>query len=169
MADSRGTRARGDWPSWPSTRPCSQQTRLTELPRSGFSLREDRANRTIWSFAAAKALAVALNPIPAADVLGGSAVDVSMVVTLAHIYGLEMSWVHARKLLTSIGKAAGWITAAVLAEWTINVLAGTLKAATLGTGTAITAVPQGAVAGVRIVYRRPGRKVLLRTRCLVGQ
>lgn len=30
-----------------------------------------------------KAIGVALNPIPAADVLGGSAVDATMVVTLA--------------------------------------------------------------------------------------
>ena len=40
-------------------------------------------------------VAVAVNPVPVADVLGGTAVDVSMVVTLAHIYGLEMTWANA--------------------------------------------------------------------------
>ena len=42
-----------------------------------------------------------------------------MVVTLAHIYGLEMSWTHARRLITSIVKAAGWV---MLGEMTTHVL-----------------------------------------------
>ncbi len=40
-----------------------------------------------------------LNPLAMADVLGGGAVDVTMVVTLAHIYGLEMSTMHAKGLV----------------------------------------------------------------------
>jgi small GTP-binding protein len=107
-------------------------------------MRDQRANQTIWSFAAAKSLAVALNPVGVADLLGGSAVDISMVVTLAHIYGLDMTWAKARGLIESIGKAAGWMLAA---EWATHVASAAFKVATLGWGTALTSVPQGAAAG----------------------
>jgi hypothetical protein len=109
-----------------------------------ITLRQQKANQTIGSFAAAKALAVALNPAPIADVLGGSAVDVAMVVTLAHVYGLEMSWANARSLARSILSAAGWVTASELAT---HLLVNVFKALTLGTGTVLTAIPQGAAAG----------------------
>ena len=109
-----------------------------------IDLRERRANQTIWSFAAAKAIAVAVNPVPVADILGGSAVDVTMVVTLAHIYGLEMSWANAQKLALSILGAAGMVFAAEVAT---HLAADALKALTFGAGTVLTAVPQGAAAG----------------------
>lgn len=107
-------------------------------------LRDGRANQAIWSFAGGKALAVAVNPVPVADVLGGSAVDVAMVVTLAHVFGLEMTWAHARRLVKSIVKAAGLV---MLGELATHLVASTFKALTLGIGTAVTAVPQGAAAG----------------------
>ena len=67
-----------------------------------------------------------------------------MVVTLAHIYGLEMSWVNARQLVTAIIKSAGLVLAGE-AAW--HIAFSTFKLATLGWGTALTAVPQGAIAG----------------------
>ena len=87
---------------------------------------------------------MALNPVAVADVLGGSAVDMTMVVTLAHIYGLELSVVHARGLVASIFKAAGWV---IVGELTTHVLSSAFKGLTFGFGTALTAVPQGAAAG----------------------
>ncbi len=114
------------------------------VARLRVQLRDKQANQTIGSFAAVKAIAVAVNPVPIADVLGGSAVDATMVVTLAHIYGLEMSWVHAQGLARSILKAAGWILAAELATHVVSDL---FKTATLGAGTVLTAIPQGAAAG----------------------
>jgi len=109
--------------------------------------RNRSANQTIWSYATIKSVAVALNPIPIADVLGGSAVDATMVVTLAHIYGLEMSWRHAKKLIASILKAAGWVAGGVALEYTVNLASSAFKALTAGYGTLLTAVPQGAAAG----------------------
>jgi small GTP-binding protein len=103
-------------------------------------LRDRQATQTIWSYAAVKAVAVALNPWPIADTVGGTVVDATMVATLAHIYGLELSWSHARQLVTSILEAAGWV---MLGDWA----AGAFKAVTLGWGTVLTAVPQGAAAG----------------------
>ncbi len=107
-------------------------------------LREKRATQTIWSFASVKAVAVGLNVAPVFDALGGIAVDATMVATLAHIYGLQMSWMHARQLVATIAKAAGW---ALAAEFSTHLLAMTFKALTLGYGTILTAVPQGAAAG----------------------
>ncbi|HUG70010.1 MAG TPA: GTP-binding protein [Pirellulaceae bacterium] len=107
-------------------------------------LRDKKASQTIWSYAVIKAAVVALNPVGGVDTLGGTAVDATMVGTLAHIYGLQMSWTHARQLVASILKAAGWV---LLAEVSTNVASMTFKWLTLGYGTIVTAVPQGAAAG----------------------
>ena len=107
-------------------------------------LRDRRAGQTILSYAALKSMAVALNPVAVADVLGGSVVDVTMVATLAHIYGLQMSWMHARKLVASILKAAGWV---MLGEVLTTTASSAFKALTVGYGLVLTAVPQGAAAG----------------------
>ena len=107
-------------------------------------LRLKQANQTSLSFATIKSVAVATNRIPVLDTVGGLAVDVTMVVTLAHIYGLELSWMHARQLVRSIGKAAGFAmlaeTGTHLASWAFTIL-------TAGAGAILTAVPQGAAAG----------------------
>lgn len=107
-------------------------------------LREKRAQQTIWSFASVKAIAVGLNVVPGVDMLGGIAIDATLVATLAHIYGLQMSWMHARQLVATIAKAAGWL---LVAEAGIHLLSMTFKGLTLGYGAILTAVPQGAAAG----------------------
>lgn len=107
-------------------------------------MREDRASKTIWSFAVMKAIAVAVNPLPAADVFAGSAMDVTMVATLARVYGITMTTTNARALVNSIFKAAGWV---LFSEALAHVAAAIFKGLTLGYGTAITALPQGAAAG----------------------
>jgi small GTP-binding protein len=110
-------------------------------------LRDAHATQTIWSYAAIKSVVVALNPIPVADLLGGSAVDVTMVITLSRIYGLDISWRHARELVTSIFKAAGWLAGGIALEYTFNLASSAFKLLTAGYGTVLTAVPQGAAAG----------------------
>jgi len=107
-------------------------------------MRDQRANQTIWSYAVIKSAAVALNPVPGVDTVGGTAVDATMVVTLSHIYGLKMSWTHARRLVASIFRAAGWV---MLAELSTHFASMAFKALTLGYGTVLTAIPQGAAAG----------------------
>jgi uncharacterized protein (DUF697 family) len=107
-------------------------------------MRDARATQIIWSYAAVKSLAVALNPVAVADVLGGTAVDITMVITLAHIYGLEMSWMNARGLVSSIAAAAGGM---MLVEAGTHLASTFFKALTVGYGTLFTAIPQGAAAG----------------------
>ena len=107
-------------------------------------LRNTRAQQVIWSYATLKVIGVGLNPLPVADVVGGVAIDAAMIVTLAAVYGLEMSTSHARELAISIAKAAGLMTAGVIAS---SAMLSMLKAVTLGKSTLITAVPQGLAAG----------------------
>lgn len=107
-------------------------------------LRETEAARLIWNFAVTKSLAVALNPVPALDVLGGSAIDATMVVTLGRVYGMNITTSNARDLVTSILKAAGWV---MLSEAAVSYASSVFKALTVGFGTVATALPQGAAAG----------------------
>ena len=107
-------------------------------------MREDHAQMTIWGYAVTKSVAVALNPVAVVDVLGGSAVDVAMVITLAEVYGIKFSRANATQLITSILKAAGWV---MLSEAAVHAASSVFKGLTLGYGTVITALPQGAAAG----------------------
>jgi small GTP-binding protein len=103
-------------------------------------MRDNRAQTMIWSFAATKSIAVAINPLAVIDVIGGSAVDVTMVATLAKVYGIELTKTNAQALVKSIVKAASWVMV-------INVASSLFKGLTLGYGTVLTALPQGAAAG----------------------
>ncbi len=107
-------------------------------------MRADRANSIIWSYAAVKSLAVAVNHFPVLDVLGGTAVDVAMVVTLGKVYGIEITTDNAKDLVASILKAAGWV---MVGEAVVSYLSSFFKGLTWGASTAISALPQGAAAG----------------------
>ena len=106
--------------------------------------RESAAADLIWKYAVMKSLAVALNPVPAADVLGGTAVDAAMVVNLGRIYGVGITTSNARSLVTSILKAAGWV---MLSEAAVTYASSVFKALTVGYGSVVTMLPQGAAAG----------------------
>ena len=107
-------------------------------------MRNEKATATIWSFAVMKSLGVASNPLAVADVVGGTAVDAVMVVTLGKVYGIEITTANARELITSILKAAGWV---MLSEAAVSYASSFFKAVTGGWGTVLTALPQGAAAG----------------------
>ena len=107
-------------------------------------MRNEKATGAIWSFAVMKSIGVASNPLAVADVVGGTAVDAVMVVTLGRIYGIEITTANARDLITSILKAAGWV---MLSEAAVSYASSFFKAVTGGWGTVLTALPQGAAAG----------------------
>jgi small GTP-binding protein len=107
-------------------------------------LRDMHAQRAIWTFAVAKALAVATNPVPVLDIGGGLVIDTYMVITLADIYGLPMSRRNAAGLIRDILMSAGWVT---LGEWITHLVANAMKASTFGAATLVTALPQGIAAG----------------------
>src|SRR5262249_15995023 len=62
-----------------------------EIVARKVQIRDDSANRLIWNFAIAKGAAVALNPVPVADLAGGLAVDVGMIVALSRVYGIPFT------------------------------------------------------------------------------
>ncbi|MCA9247544.1 MAG: GTP-binding protein [Planctomycetales bacterium] len=109
-----------------------------------IQMRERKAQSMVWSYAVVKSIAVAINPLPLVDVVGGSAVDVTMVVNLAKVYGIELTSKNARALVESILKAAGWV---MLGEAVTSYASSFFKGLTLGHGTVLTALPQGAAAG----------------------
>ena len=106
-------------------------------------MRDARARKVIIHFCVIKGAAVAMNPVPVADVLGGFGSDAAMVAALGRIYGEEISLSSAGSLAVGIAKSAGWTA---LAEWGTHAAAHFIKAATMGAGTLLTALPQGMAA-----------------------
>ncbi len=112
-------------------------------------IRDDAANRLIWNFALAKGAAVALNPVPVADMAGGLAVDVSMIVTLSKLYGIPLTRRTAaslvRDMMLALG-AMGLVSVAgrLLASGLKSSLAG-LTVASGGLAAPLTALGYGAI------------------------
>lgn len=111
-------------------------------------VRGGEADKAVRRYMIAKGFAVALNPIIVADFIGGIAVDAAMIRHLSRIYDAEITGEAARALVIEIGKAYGVLAGA---EYATHLLAGVIKTATLGIGTAVTMVPQ-LVAGAFTTY-----------------
>jgi GTPase len=110
-----------------------------QITQRKMEIRNQSANQIIWNGVMAKAIAVALNPITVLDIVSSAAVDVSMIVALSRLYGIEMTNRGAMDLLKSVGVAMGGITAGeLLADLGLSSLKGLLG----------VAIMQGAVAGV---------------------
>ncbi|MEM6450839.1 MAG: GTP-binding protein [Cyanobacteria bacterium P01_D01_bin.105] len=120
-----------------------------------LALRDRAADDTIWKTTLTKSIAVALNPLTVVDLAGGAAIDIALIVTLARLYGLEMTQRGAAKLLKEIALAMGGLTVSELAiSFGLSGLKSVLAAASLPTG-GLTATPyvsvaltQAAVSGV---------------------
>jgi GTPase len=99
--------------------------------------------RLIRSYCIGKGVAVALNPIPVADLLAALAVDVGMVVHLSRLYGLPLSRREAGSLVKVI---ATQMTLLMGTVWAVNLISSALKLGTWGLSTVLTGTAQGAVA-----------------------
>jgi hypothetical protein len=78
-------------------------------------IREQAANQVIWNGVLTKALAIALNPLTAIDLLSGAVIDVVMLLTLSRLYGIAMTQQGAMQLLQRIALSMGGITLSELA------------------------------------------------------
>ena len=117
-----------------------------EVVAQKLALRDHAADDTIWKTTLTKAIAVALNPVMVIDLLGGAAIDVALIVTLARLYGLEMTQQGAAKLLSKIAIATGSLTVSELAiTFGLSGLKSALGAAAVPTG-GLTATPYVSVA-----------------------
>lgn len=109
--------------------------RITEL-------RRDMARRLTDNYALAKGVAVAVNPVPAVDLAGAAALDVSLVLHLGHVYGLPVTRREAGRLVAVI---IAQLSALMGAVWSVNLFASLLKIGSAGLSTMLTASAQGAV------------------------
>jgi hypothetical protein len=90
-----------------------------------------------------KGVAVALNPVPVADLVAAAVVDVSMVVHLSRVYGLPLSRNEAGSLVRTIGAQMLLLMGTV---WAVHLAASALKLGTGGLSAIVTGGAQGAVA-----------------------
>lgn len=93
------------------------------------------ADDTIWNGAIIEAMAVALNPITVADMIGGAVIDVVLIVTLSRLYGLPMTQQGALRLLQQIALGLGGLSISeVLITFGLSSLKGLMGASAVATG-----------------------------------
>jgi GTPase len=120
-----------------------------------LEIRELSANKLIWRGVMTKSLAIALNPVTVIDLFSGAVIDVTMILALSKLYGIEMTKSGAIALLQKIALSMGGISASeLLANLGLSSLKSLLGLSTTATGGATlgayvsVAVTQAAVAGV---------------------
>jgi small GTP-binding protein len=101
------------------------------------------ADRVIRNYCLAKGIAVALNPIPVADLLAAASLDVALVVHLGKVYGLPLTRSEAGTLIATI---CGQLVALMGAIWGVHLVSSALKGVSAGLSTLVTAAAQGALA-----------------------
>lgn len=105
--------------------------------------RTELADQTVRTYCIAKGVAVAINPVPVADLFAAAAIDVGMVVHLSRIFALPLSRNDAGKLVRVISTEALALMGTV---WAVHFISSALKVGTGGLSTMLTAGGQGAVA-----------------------
>lgn len=107
------------------------------------TVRKTLADSLIQKYCLVKGLAVAVNPVPVADLLAAAGTDIAMIIHLGEIYGFRLDKREASKLLLTI--SAQWI-ALMGAYWGMNLVSSALKTVSVGMSTVLTASAQGALA-----------------------
>jgi len=114
-----------------------------QLGEKLLATRKELGEETIHMYCVGKGVAVALNPIPVADLLAAAAIDISMVIHLSRIYGLPMSKSEAGELIKTI---AAQMLVLYATFWAIHFASSALKIGTAGFSTVVTGIAQGGVA-----------------------
>ena len=104
--------------------------------------RQHLAENIIRHYALIKAVGVAVNPIPAVDLLALAA-DATMIVHLSRTYGIDITRHQAGELVRTIAVQTGYLMGTV---YGIQALSSVLKGLTGGLSTVLTAGAQGGVA-----------------------
>jgi small GTP-binding protein len=150
-----------------------------EIVAHKVRIRDDAANRLIWNFALAKGAAVALNPIPVADMAGGLAVDVGMIVALSRVYGIPLTRKSAAKLVRDMMLALGamgmvevatrLLTSGVKSMLAgVSVLTGGLAVPLTALGYGALGLAQGGTASTTSYVLGQGAKLYLKQGCQWG-
>ena len=114
-----------------------------QVGERSLAARHAIGERGVRLYCVAKGVAVALNPIPVADLFAVAFIDVTMIVHLSRVYGLPLSRMEAgaviRTAMTEMAALMGTV-------WAMHLVSSALKLGTAGTSTLLTAGAQGAVA-----------------------
>ncbi|MCU7938343.1 MAG: GTP-binding protein [gamma proteobacterium symbiont of Bathyaustriella thionipta] len=108
-----------------------------------MAVRKEVAEKLIHAYCVSKGVAVAINPVPVADLMAAALIDVTLIVHLSRLYGLPLSKSEAGDLIKTI---AGQMILLLGTIWGIHFISSALKLGTGGLSTVLTASAQGAVA-----------------------
>jgi len=108
-----------------------------------LAIRKQLGEKVIRNYSLVKGIAVAINPVPVADLVAALAVDVSMVAHLAEVYGMPMTRSQSGTLIKTI---SGQLLLLMGATWLVHLASSLLKIGSIGLSTVLTAGAQGAVA-----------------------
>ncbi len=100
------------------------------------------AAKLIRQYCLAKGVAVALNPIPVADLLAAAGLDAAMVVQLSRVYGLPLTRAESGRLVAVISAQLAALMGAI---WGMQLVASALKGMSAGLSVVVTAAAQGAL------------------------
>lgn len=150
-----------------------------EITSRKMKIRDAAADRLIWNFALAKGAAVALNPVPVADMAGGLAVDVGMVVSLSKVYGIPLTRSSAARLVRDMMLALGVLGAVEIATRLVvkgaksalagmTVLSGGLALPLTMLGYGAVGLVEGGTASLTSYVLGHGAKVYLERGCQWG-
>ena len=114
-----------------------------QVGRRILDARRQLGERVVRTYCLAKGVAVALNPLPVADLFAAAVMDVGMVVHLSRVYGLPLGRREAGSLVRVIVAESMALMGTV---WAMHFVSSALKVGTAGASTLITAAAQGAVA-----------------------
>jgi len=114
-----------------------------DVARKIAEVRRTLAEKVTRTYCLAKGVAVAVNPIPVADLLAAGAIDVALVRQLSQVYGLPMTRKESGRLIVTI---AAQLAALMGAVWGIHLVSSALKGLSAGMSVAVTAGAQGALA-----------------------
>ena len=126
-----------------------------QLVQRKLVIRDNSAKALIWRAVMTKAVAIALNPVTVVDLLSGAVIDVTLILSLSKLYGIQMTQAGAVRLLQKIALSMGGISASeLLANFGLSSLKGLLGISAPATGGASlgpyisVALTQAGVAGV---------------------
>ena len=108
-----------------------------------LAARRQLGEKVIRSYSLVKGVALAINPVPVADLAAAVTADLSMVVHLADVYGMPMTRSQSGALIKTISKQ---LLLLMGATWFVHLVSSLLKAGSAGLSTLLTAGAQGAVA-----------------------
>jgi GTPase len=126
-----------------------------QIVQRKMEIRAEAADRLIQKGVMTKAVAIALNPVTAIDLMSGAVIDVATILSLSRLYGIPMTQQGAINLLRNIAFAMGGISASeFLASLGLSSLKGILGITVPVTGGLSlapylsVAIAQAAVGGV---------------------